>query len=96
MTPEGNQTIIDLGQDLDVVAKSTFDYVYGTEDILYEWGLIQRSIAIYTQAGFKVYTTELVGAGHCNEWTDEGFPDMSTQIAAHWENRVAALGITIK
>ena len=96
MTPAGNQTIIDLGQNLDVVARSTFEYVYGTEDTLYESGLIQKSIAIYTQAGFNVYTTELEGAGHCNEWTDEGFPDTSTQIADHWEKRARALGITLK
>jgi hypothetical protein len=70
--------------------------VYGTEDILYERGLIQKSIAIYTQAGFNVYTNELEGAGHCNEWTDEGFPDMSSQISIHWKNRATALGLTLK
>ena len=83
--------IIDLGQNPDVVAKSSFEYVYGTEDYLYD--LIIESIELYTNAGFNVYTLELPGAGHCNEWPSQGLPTLSEQIATHWADRAAALGI---
>lgn len=86
-----NNQIIALGRDPNVVTRSTFEYVYGTEDRLYD--TIQRSIAIYTRAGFHVIVDELEGAGHCNQWTSQGLPDLSTQIAAHWEKRAKALQV---
>jgi len=83
--------IMALGQDPDVVRRSSFEYVYGTDDGLY--GLVIDSIDLYTRAGFHVYIHELEGAGHCNEWSQEGLPDLSTQIANHWARRAAALGV---
>lgn len=87
----GDRKIIALGQDPNVVARSTFEYVYGTEDYLYN--LIQQSIEIYTEAGFTVYVHEIPGAGHCNRWTDEGLPNLSERIAQYWGVRGTALGV---
>jgi len=84
------QQVSALGRDPDVVRKSTFEYVYGTEDYLYR--LVRESITLYTNAGFNVYVHEMAGAGHCNEWPADGFPDLSTQIATYWAKRAAALG----
>jgi pimeloyl-ACP methyl ester carboxylesterase len=86
------QQIIALGQNPTVVARSSFEYVYGTEDYLYDATI--ASIEFYTQAGFHVYPDELQGAGHCNEWTGQGLPSLSEQTATRWANRAAELGVT--
>jgi hypothetical protein len=85
------QRITALGQNPDAVRKSSFEYVYGTDDGLYDF--IAGSIDLYTRAGFHIYVHELQGAGHCNEWPTQGFPDLSQQIANHWAERAAALGV---
>ena len=85
------QKVMALGQDPNVVAKSTFDYVYGNNDNLYN--LIQQSITLYTNSGFNVQVQEIAGAGHCNTWITQGFPSLSQHIVTHWTDRAAALGI---
>ncbi len=80
-----------LGQDFDVVNRSTFNFVYGTNDYLY--GSIQGSVGLYNYGGFHVNEEILDGAGHCNEWTGAGLPSLSEQIATHWEETIADLGL---
>lgn len=80
-----------LGQDPNVVANSTFDYIYGTEDYLEPD--IQLSIAEYTAAGFKVEQLVIQGGGHCNEWLSNGLPNTSQRIADDWEDRIQELNL---
>ncbi len=84
------QQIVTLGKNPTVVARSSFEYVYGTDDSLYP--LIIRSIAAYTSAGFHVDTAELQGAGHCNQWLNEGLPRLSQQIATRWTRLATEFG----
>jgi hypothetical protein len=86
------QQIIALGQNPTVVTRSSFEYVYGTEDYLYN--ITVASIEFYTHAGFHVYPYKLQGAGHCNEWSGQGLPSLSEQTAIHWANRAAELGVS--
>jgi hypothetical protein len=72
-----------LGKNPTVVARSTFHYVYGSADNLYD--NIQRSITRYREAGFKVQVQEIAGAGHCNVWKDQGLPDWHERAAAIWK-----------
>lgn len=85
------QRIAELGKMPHVVARSTFYFVYGTEDYLVP--SIERSIAAYTNAGFNVPVERLVGAGHCNKWRDQGFPTQSDQIVAKWAVMASRFGI---
>jgi hypothetical protein len=72
-----------LGKNATVVARSTFYYLYGSDDYLYD--NIQRSINRYRNAGFNVQVQEIAGAGHCNDWKDQGFPDWHQQAGAIWD-----------
>ena len=85
------QQIIALGKNPTVVARSSFEYVYGSDDALVP--LITQSIEAYTSAGFHVTTDELPGAGHCNEWSGQGLPDTSDQIATRWARLASELGV---
>jgi len=76
--------VITLGQNPAIVAESSFEFVYGTEDFLYN--NIQQTIEFYTGAGFEVSKEEIAGAGHC-------VPNFSSYIIAHWTARAAALGV---
>lgn len=80
-----------LAQNSQVVANSTFDYIYGTKDYLYDH--IQTSIKIYKDAGFRVQQTVLKGAGHCDEWASQGFGVTSDRISSDWEARIRELNL---
>lgn len=80
-----------LAQDPNVVANSTFDYIYGTGDYLLDG--IQKSLAEYTAAGFKVEEFVIQGGGHCNEWSGQGLPNTNQRIADDWEDRIEELGL---
>lgn len=85
------ELLTQLGQDPNVVANSTFDYIYGTNDYLLNG--IQDSIAEYTAAGFKVEQFVIQGGGHCNEWSSQGLPNTNQRIADDWEDRIQELGL---
>jgi hypothetical protein len=85
------QKVRDLGQNPTVVARSTFDYIYGTEDFLYNY--IVNSIALYTEAGFRVQSLVLQGTGHCGDWTQQGYPGISQRVAYEWADRIQELGL---
>ena len=76
--------VITLGQNPAIVAQSSFEFVYGTEDFLYN--NIQQTMELYTEAGFEVSKEEIPGVGHC-------VPNFSSYIIAHWTARAAALGL---
>ncbi|MCL4295860.1 MAG: hypothetical protein KJ077_09045 [Anaerolineae bacterium] len=76
--------VIELGQNPDIVKRSSFEYVYGSEDFLYDG--IQRSMTFYKGAGFEVTKEELPGVDHC-------VPDFLPRIVTHWTDRAAKLGI---
>lgn len=76
--------VTELGQNPDIVKRSSFEYVYGTEDNLYDD--IQGALTFYKDAGFEVTKEELPGVGHC-------VPDFLPRIITHWTNRAARLGI---
>ena len=80
-----------LGQDPGIVARSTFDYIYGTEDYLYD--NIQTSIGIYTNAGFNVDQLVIQGAGHCDQWFQVGLPNTSQRIVNDWADRIEELDL---
>jgi hypothetical protein len=80
-----------LAQNPSVVANSTFDYIYGTEDYLYNH--IVKSISIYTSAGFRVQKLVLQGAGHCDQWYKVGLPNTSQRIVNDWQDRIQQLGL---
>jgi predicted esterase len=90
-TSEARARIRELGQNAHVASRSSFYFVYGTEDRLVPG--IERSIAAYGDAGFTVFVERLEGAGHCNRWADQGFPTQSEQIAAKWTELAAWLEI---
>jgi hypothetical protein len=75
--------ILALGKNPVVVARSSFYYVYGSTDSLVP--LIEQSIDLYTKAGFNVSVEKITGAGHCNDWKDQGFTTWHEHAAAHWE-----------
>ena len=78
-----------LGQNPDIVARSTFYFVYGTEDSLVP--LIEDSIEMYSQAGFNVETEVIEGADHCNKWKDAGLMTQDEHIAEKWIRFAEAL-----
>lgn len=80
-----------LSQDPNIVANSTFDYIYGTNDYLEPD--IQLSITEYTAAGFNVQELVIQNAGHCNEWLGNGLPNTSQRIADDWEDRIQELNL---
>lgn len=83
--------IYTLGQDPAVVAKSSFTFVYGTEDYLYD--TILKAIDIYTDAGFEVYIDETEGLGHCDTWFSQGFPTAADKIITHWDRIAQQRGV---
>ena len=76
----------------EVVARSRFDFLYGTADRLVP-GILQ-SIDLDTRAGFEVIVDAMPGAGHCNKWKAEGRPTFHEQISrstgAAWPSRSAS------
>jgi hypothetical protein len=84
-----SQKLSTLGKNPDVVARSTFYYVYGTEDSLLPG--ILRSIQSYSQAGFRVRINEIQGAGHCNKWKDQGLPSWHDWTATYWKEMASLL-----
>lgn len=81
--------ILALGKNPVVVARSSFYYVYGSTDNLVP--LIEESITLYTRAGFNVSVEKIAGAGHCNQWEDQGFTTWHERAAAHWEQLAGQL-----
>lgn len=81
---EDRPKVVTLGQDPAVVERSSFEFVYGSEDFLYE--NIQKVSAFYKEAGFEVTKNELPGVDHC-------LPDFDSHIIDHWTQRMADLGI---
>jgi predicted esterase len=76
------QLLKTLGQQPNIVAKSSFTFVYGTEDYLYS--TILRAIDTYTGSGFRVIVDETPGMGHCNSWFGGGYPTVEEKIVSHW------------
>ena len=77
--------VITLGQNPAIVTQSSFEFVYGTKDFLYNQ--IQQTIELYTGAGFEVSKEELLDQEHC-------VPNpFSSYIIAHWTARSTALGV---
>lgn len=83
--------VMALGRDPSVVARSTFYFVYGTEDRLVP-GILD-AIRLYRSAGFRVEVTAIQGAGHCNKWPDQGFPSLQDRIISGWRNMANRLGV---
>jgi hypothetical protein len=83
---ESKQKVRDLGQNAEVVSRSTFDYTYGTEDYLYKY--ITGSIKLYSEAGFKVDSMVLPGVSHCMP-----FNFSFERIVDSWEGRIQELGL---
>ena len=73
-----------LGQNPTIVAQSSFEFVYGSEDFLYN--NIQQTINLYTEAGFEVSKEEIPEVGHC-------VPNFSSHIITHWTARANKLGV---
>ena len=74
--------MVAFAQDPTLVNRATFDYVYGTNDYLYH--LIVGAIGLYDYAGYHVRSQVWPGAGHCDEWSSQGVPLATQQIATHW------------
>jgi len=83
--------VTELGQQPEVVAKSSFNYVYGTKDYLTPG--IEIGINTYTTAGFKVYINLLDGAGHCDEWYINGLTTAPQHTVIEWERIATELGV---
>ncbi|MDX1522328.1 MAG: hypothetical protein R3264_11925, partial [Anaerolineae bacterium] len=82
-----------LGSNPDIVARSSFYHIYGTEDSQVSQQTVEGNMAMYREEGFRVAGEKLVGAGHCNEWTDQGFPGMKEQLVEQWGILTTELGI---
>jgi hypothetical protein len=80
-----------LGKNSNVVARSRFYYVYGTEDGLAP--TIRRSIETYSNAGFFVKVKVLEGAGHCNKWRQQNLPTWHDWAATYWTELASLLRI---
>jgi hypothetical protein len=90
--PKSSQPLLtQLGQDPDVVANSTFDYIYGPLDYLAP--NIEDSIAEYTAAGFRVQKFVIEGGKHCDQWLGQGLPNSSQRIADDWADRIEELNL---
>jgi hypothetical protein len=82
-----------MGRNPHIVEHSTFFYVYGTEDRLFD--LIQQSIELYSSAGFNVRIDEIQGAGHCDKWKKAGLPTQMDQIVAKWTILAGDLNVDV-
>lgn len=80
---EDRAKLTDLGQNPDIVQRSSFEFVYGSEDFLY--ANIQKASAFYQEAGFEVTKNELPGVGHC-------VPDFLLHVIDHWTQHLAEFG----
>jgi hypothetical protein len=90
-TSAGRQQALALGQRPEIVARTTFDFLYGTADRLVP-GILQ-SIDFYRRAGFSVLVEAIEGGGHCNKWKLEGRLTFHQQIAVHWARMATSLGV---
>ncbi len=88
---EDRQRVMQLGSDPDIVSRTTLHFLYGSEDYLLP--LIEDSIDMYQEAGFNVIVDKLEGAGHCNEWSDGGFPKFREQTVLKWDQFANTLGL---
>jgi hypothetical protein len=86
--------LLDLAQNTASIKRSTFYYVYGTKDKLYP--SILKSIQSYKVTGYTVYTKELVGAGHCNKWPEQGWPTWLQQTVTLWKAMANQQGVPLK
>ncbi|MDM8530563.1 hypothetical protein QUF63_05280 [Anaerolineales bacterium HSG25] len=77
------QQIKQLGKQPNIVAKSSFNFVYGTNDYLYP--TIRNAINIYQTAGFTVTIDETSDMGHCDSWYSQGYPTAADKIVEHWK-----------
>ncbi|MDM8528756.1 hypothetical protein QUF58_11190 [Anaerolineales bacterium HSG24] len=78
------QLITNLGKQPNIVAKSSFSFVYGTSDNLYPY--IREAINIYQTAGFTVTVDETSGMGHCDSWYSQGYPTATDKIVEYWNS----------
>jgi hypothetical protein len=83
--------IIALGDRPGIVGRSSFYYVYGSQDSLVP--PIEESINFYRDAGFNVSVEKIEGAGHCNQWSAQGLTGWHERGATYWENKAAELGV---
>jgi len=88
---EAQQQISALSQQPQVKTRASFDFVYGTNDYLYN--TIQKAIRIYSNAGFTVNIDETAGMGHCDSWHSDGFPSADEKISIHWDKIARELKI---
>jgi hypothetical protein len=86
--------LADIAKNPNVVARSTFHYVYGTADNLYPG--ILKSIASYKNAGFKVFTKEIQNGGHCNVWPTQGLPTWPEWAVTYWKEIAERLDVKLK
>ncbi len=87
------QKVNALGENPDIVSRSSFFYYYGTLDISVPPSTIENSMAMYQNAGFDVDGLELATGGHCNEWPGQGLPNQRERIAEKWGDWVIAFGL---
>ena len=73
-----------FGQSSEIMARSRFQYSYGSEDFLFD--NIQEGMALYTGAGLTVIKDELPGEGHCGSFVDPRIRDF-------WDSVSNELGI---
>jgi hypothetical protein len=85
------QRIYALGKQPNIVARSSFTFVYGTKDYLYN--TILRAIRIYTAANLRVTVDETVGMGHCDTWYAEGHPPADEKNSEYWDKIARELKI---
>ena len=76
----GRGKVTTLGQDPDIVDRSSFKFRYGTEDFLYDD--IQKTISFYSDAGFTVTQQKEAGVGHCVSNASQKMRDFLVDKAA--------------
>lgn len=72
-----------LGQNPDIVSRSSFKFRYGSDDYLYD--RIQDAMTFYSDAGFAVSKQQENGVGHCVTDTAQKMRDFLVDKAAELE-----------
>ncbi len=83
--------ITQFGQDAEIVARSSFAYVYGSEDYLAPD--IDIGVQTYQDAGFRVTVNRMEGAEHCHHWYENGEMTASEHTVFYWTQFAQELGI---
>ncbi len=80
-----------IGQDADVVSRTTFFHFYGEDDKSVTASTVEGNIDMYQDAGFNASGQKLNNAGHCNEWVGQGFPNQRERIVEKWADFIVDL-----